>query len=77
MSRSFRDTLVPASLVGLFTKLVGLLFSGYMGGLVDALARLPLIRWTICAEKVFKLANYGIFLGQSVYRHFVSTTDHV
>lgn len=59
----FRDTLVPASLVGLFTKLVGLIFSGSVGGLVDSLPRLPLIRWSICAEKVFKLANYAVFLG--------------
>lgn len=65
MIEIFRDTLVTASLVGLVTKLAGLLFSGYMGGLVDALPRLSLIRWTICAEKVFKLANCGIFLGQS------------
>lgn len=48
----FKDTLVPASLVGLLTKLAGLIFSGYMGGLVDHYPRLPLIRSIIAAEKV-------------------------
>lgn len=48
----FKDTLVPASLVGLLTKLAGLMFSGYMGGLVDKYPRLSLVRATIGAEKV-------------------------
>lgn len=48
----FKDTLVPASLVGLMTKLAGLIFSGYMGGLVDHYPRLSLIRSIIAAEKV-------------------------
>lgn len=48
----FKDTLVPASLVGLLTQLAGLVFSGYMGGLVDKYPRLPLVRATIGAEKV-------------------------
>ena len=48
----FKDTLVPASLVGLLTKLAGLVLSGYMGGLVDHYSRLPLIRSVIAAEKV-------------------------
>jgi hypothetical protein len=48
----FRDTLVPASLVGLATKLTGLILSGHMGGLVDRYPRLQLIRCVIAAEKV-------------------------
>lgn len=48
----FKDTLVPASLVGLFTKLTGLLLSGYVGGLVDRVRRLRLVRLAIGAEKV-------------------------
>ncbi|RSH91224.1 hypothetical protein EHS25_009523 [Saitozyma podzolica] len=58
----FKDTLVPASLVGLFTKLTGLLLSGYVGGLVDRVRRLRLVRLAIGAEKSFKLANYALFL---------------
>jgi hypothetical protein len=48
----FKDTLAPASLVGLFTKLTGLLLSGYVGGLVDRVRRLRLVRLAIGAEKV-------------------------
>jgi iron-regulated transporter 1 len=51
----FKDTLVPASLVGLFTKLTGLLLSGYVGGLVDRVRRLRLVRLAIGSEKVGRL----------------------
>lgn len=54
----FKDTLVPASLVGLLTKLAGLVFSGYMGGLVDKYPRLPLIRTAIGVEKVCLSAQH-------------------
>lgn len=48
----FPTTIVPASLVGLTTKLAGLVFANQMGGLVDIYPRLQLIRWTIAAQKV-------------------------
>ncbi|KAK1925025.1 Ferroporti-1 [Papiliotrema laurentii] len=58
----YRDTLVPASLVGLFSKCAGLLFSGYIGGLVDTTPRLQLVRLAISAEKSLNAINYGLFL---------------
>lgn len=58
----YRDTLVPASLVGLFSKLAGLLLSGYVGSLVDRTPRLRFVRIAIATEKVLNIANYGLFL---------------
>ena len=58
----YRDTLVPASLVGLFSKLAGLLLSGYIGSLVDATPRLRFARLAIISEKVLNVANYALFL---------------
>ena len=58
----YRDTLVPASLVGLFSKLSGLLLSGYIGSLVDITPRLRFARLAIVSEKVLNVANYTLFL---------------
>ena len=52
MIEVFKDTLVPASLVGLIAKSVGLMLSGYIGGLVDKTPRLAFVRWAIGSEKV-------------------------
>lgn len=46
------DTLVPASLVGLCTKSVGLAFSGWVGGVVDTMPRLAFVRKAIVCQKV-------------------------
>ena len=62
MIEVYKDTLVPASLVGLFSKFAGLLLSGYIGGLVDSTPRLRLVRVCISAEKVLNSLNYGLFL---------------
>jgi iron-regulated transporter 1 len=61
----YRDTLVPASLVGLFAKLTGLLLSGHIGGLVDSTPRLPFVRWALGVEKVLNACNYALFLSTS------------
>lgn len=58
----YRDTLVPASLVGLFSKLAGLLLSGHIGGLVDSTHRLRFVRIAIGSEKILNTLNYGLFL---------------
>jgi len=58
----YRDTLVPASLVGLFSKLAGLLLSGHIGGLVDSTPRLRFVRIAIGSEKILNSLNYGLFL---------------
>ncbi|ORY33734.1 Ferroporti-1 [Naematelia encephala] len=58
----FRDTLVPASLVGLAAKAAGLLLSGHVGGLVDRLPRLTFVRSMIAGEKGLEAVNYGLFL---------------
>lgn len=64
----YRDTLVPASLVGLFAKLTGLLLSGHIGGLVDSAPRLPFVRWALGVEKVLNACNYALFLSTSSLR---------
>lgn len=48
----YRDTLVPASLVGFCTQALGLSLSGYMGSLVDRIPRLSFVRRAIGAQKV-------------------------
>lgn len=48
----FVDTLAPASLVGIATKLVGLVCSGYVGGMVDRMSRVKFVRGTITIHKV-------------------------
>jgi len=55
----YKDTLVPASLVGLFSKCTGLLLSGYIGGLVDRTPRLSFVRYAIGFEKVWTSPIYG------------------
>ena len=47
----FMDTLVPASLVGLFSTLAGLVFSGWIGDLVDRTARLRFVKQVVAVEK--------------------------
>lgn len=64
----YRDTLVPASLVGLFAKSTGLLLSGHIGGLVDSTPRLPFVRWALGVEKVLNACNYALFLSTSSLR---------
>lgn len=74
----FRDTLIPASLVGLFSKSAGLLFSGYIGGLVDRVPRLTFVRWAISLEKSFHALNYALFLILfSPLRQLASTAFHL
>ncbi|KAK1924770.1 Ferroporti-1 [Papiliotrema laurentii] len=51
----FTDTLAPASLVGIVTKVVGLTCSGYVGSLIDRTTR---VRFTL------EMINYGLFLGK-------------
>ena len=58
----YRDTLIPASLVGLFSKLAGLVFSGHIGGLVDSTPRLRFVRLAVGSEKILNTLNYGLFL---------------
>lgn len=58
----YANTLVPASLVGLFSTLSGLVFSGWVGGLVDRMPRLKFIRFTIGGEKIFIACNYALFI---------------
>lgn len=48
----FEDTLAPASLVGLMSKLVGLACSGHVGGLIDRTPRLKFVRALIAIHKV-------------------------
>jgi iron-regulated transporter 1 len=48
----FKDTLVPASLVGFFTTGAGLVLSGYIGGKVDTTSRLGFVRCAIGCQKV-------------------------
>lgn len=59
----YADTLVPASLVGLFSTLSGFVFSGWVGGLVDRIPRLKFIRFTIGGEKILIACNYALFIG--------------
>ncbi|OWZ66836.1 hypothetical protein AYX14_00563 [Cryptococcus neoformans] len=58
----YADTLVPASLVGLFSTLSGFMFSGWVGGLVDRIPRLKFIRFTIGGEKILIACNYALFI---------------
>lgn len=51
----FKDTLVPASLVGFFTTASSLLLSGYVGGLVDTHSRLAFVRHAIASQKVYSV----------------------
>lgn len=48
----YRDTLVPASLVGFCTTCAGLILSSYIGGLVDRMPRLEFVRGAVGAQKV-------------------------
>ncbi|KAK4686293.1 hypothetical protein P7C73_g3841, partial [Tremellales sp. Uapishka_1] len=58
----YRDTLIPASLVGFFTTATGLVLSGYMGSWVDRSNRLPFVRKAMTFQKAFHAINYGLFL---------------
>ncbi|WWC91485.1 uncharacterized protein L201_006431 [Kwoniella dendrophila CBS 6074] len=58
----FPDTLVPASLTGLCSTACGLMFSSYIGGLVDQTHRLQFVRMTICSQKVIQALSYSLFL---------------
>ena len=48
----YRDTLAPASMVGIAYQGTGFLFSGWMGGLVDKCSRLKFVRSIIAIQKV-------------------------
>lgn len=48
----FKDSLAPASLVGLASKLVGLTCSGHIGGVIDRSSRIKFVRATIAVHKV-------------------------
>lgn len=50
----FPSTLIPASLLGIVVTGVGLLGSGWVGGLIDEQGRLSFVRWTIGVQKVSK-----------------------
>lgn len=53
----FKDTLAPASLVGLVSKLVGLACSGRIGGLIDRTPRIRFVRATIAIHEVSSLCG--------------------
>lgn len=49
---AFKDTLAPASLVGVAFTSCGIFFSGWVGGLVDRIPRLRFVRTTTTVQKV-------------------------
>lgn len=59
---AFRDTLAPASLVGIIYTIVGLAFSGYIGGVVDRSSRLQFVRWNIALQKSLQAVSFASFL---------------
>ncbi|WVF65846.1 hypothetical protein IAT40_000583 [Kwoniella sp. CBS 6097] len=58
----FPDTLIPASLAGLCSTGCGLIFSGYIGSLVDRSMRLSFVRATIGIQKAVQALSYSLFL---------------
>jgi hypothetical protein len=47
----FPTTFVPASLLGMVVTAVGLVWSGWVGGLIDEKRRLAFVRWTLVVQK--------------------------
>ncbi|CAK5272245.1 unnamed protein product [Mycena citricolor] len=56
---SFQDTLLPSSIFGFAMTLTGILFSGWAGSVVDLNPKLPVVWWSILAQKLSCLGAYG------------------
>ncbi len=52
MVEVYKDTIAPASLVGLAYTTSGALFAGWVGGLVDRMTRMRFVRLVISLRKV-------------------------
>ena len=59
----FPASFIPAALLGLLTTGAGLLFSGWVGGLVDDRRRLSFVRAAIAVQKLSVAAAYALFIG--------------
>ena len=68
MVEIFTDTLAPASLVGIVTKVVGLTCSGYVGSLIDRTTRVRFVRGTIAVHKVGSTWSIGHWLRSRHWR---------
>jgi hypothetical protein len=48
----YKTSLAPASLTGLASFTAGLLFAGYIGGIVDRMPKLQFLRRAVAGQKV-------------------------
>jgi hypothetical protein len=55
VAQIFKDTIAPASMVGLSNAACAVLFSGYVGDIVDKTGRLKFVRSAIATQKVCAL----------------------
>ncbi|CAD6570661.1 MAG: hypothetical protein TREMPRED_005944 [Tremellales sp. Tagirdzhanova-0007] len=58
----FKDTLAPASLVGVAFTTCGVFFAGWIGGVVDRTGRLIFVRSVIATQKILQIVNSTLWL---------------
>lgn len=61
MYRPYFDSVLPASVFGFASTGAAVLFSGFIGNIVDTTPRLRLVRLSIVAQKVTVAAGYACF----------------
>ncbi|ORX39779.1 hypothetical protein BD324DRAFT_648406 [Kockovaella imperatae] len=59
---TYKDTLAPASVIGLTSMLCGLIFSRRIGELVDTMPRVKFVRSAVAYLKFSQIVVYGLFL---------------